>query len=135
MPVNLPPLADHVAIASKTLLPIRIAEHQDWIRPGSLPLGGRDQASQLRLHTQSREIVARHAAQHAVVAFFIRGYSHKRRALRKDVAEDVRLLPNIEVIRVRKTLETLRAFLLHGQHGDLLAMRTRHGPPKNSFIQ
>jgi hypothetical protein len=85
-----------------------------------------------RLHTQRGKIVAGHPTQNAVVPFLIRSYPHERRAFRNNVAEGIRLLPDIEIVGVGKALEALRTFLLHGQYGNLVGLWHRQRTQQES---
>ena len=92
-------------VARESLLPIRIAEDQDGIGPGSLSFRGENQAAERRLDAEHRKIVTGNASGDAMIAPIICGEAGQRDAVCNDVAEGTGLVTKIQIIGARKALQ------------------------------
>ena len=63
-----------------------------------------------------------------MIAFPVDHNSRQCGAVSQDIAERIGLITNIDVIGIRKGLNTLRPRLLQTQHVEVLGLRNREGP-------
>ena len=75
MVVNFYVLTDNVAVASESFLPVREAEDENGVSAGSLSFGWEDEATECRLDTEDRKVIAGDASDDAVVAAIVGGES------------------------------------------------------------
>jgi hypothetical protein len=127
-------LADHRRVRAEPRLPVGVAEHGDEVRADGLVVGGGDQAAEVRLETESREVRARDHHPLAVERLPLEGEVRAERAVRDQPGEHGLLPLEVAVHRiaedqvaVARLVARLRARLRSGRAEVDEPLRLGHG--------